>query len=244
MKKTQEILGLPVFSIMDGKKIGQVKDLVINPEDGKVDFILVSNGTWYVGARVLPYKSVMGIGEHAVTTESEGQLSLINDTAAANNLLQRNIVVKGNRVLTKQGNLVGVVSEFSIDETTGKITRLEYKTAQDESKVEIIEADQVLTFGSDVIVVKERKSSESVPAKPEPVMINSDEEKASATEESQLAAFFKQKQIEFLLEKRLEKDLVDAAGNVIIPAGTEITQDVIKIAEQNNLFVELSRCIS
>jgi hypothetical protein len=37
---------------------------------------------------------------------------------------------------------------------------------------------------------------------------------------------------------------VDAAGNVIIPAGTEITQDVIKIAEQNNLFVELSRCIS
>ena len=215
------------------KKIGQVKDLVINPEDGKVDFILVSNGTWYVGARVLPYKSVMGIGEHAVTTESEGQLSLINDTAAANNLLQRNIVVKGNRVLTKQGNLVGVVSEFSIDETTGKITRLEYKTAQDESKVEIIEADQVLTFGSDVIVVKERKSSESVPAKPEPVMIDSDEQKASATEESQLAAFFKQKQIEFLLEKRLEKDLMDAAGNVIIPAGTEITQDVIKIAEQN-----------
>ncbi|MGI6412750.1 MAG: PRC-barrel domain-containing protein [Syntrophomonadaceae bacterium] len=244
MKKTQEILGLPVFSIMDGKKIGQVKDLVINPEDGKVDFILVSNGAWYVGARVLPYKSVMGIGEHAVTTESEGQLSLINDTAAAKNLLQRNVMVKGNRVLTKQGNLVGVVSEFSIDEMTGKITRLEYKTAQDESKVEIIEADQVLTFGSDVIVIKERKPPESVPVMPEPVMVNSDEEKASATEESQLAAFFKQKQIEFLLEKRLEKDLVDAAGNVIIPAGTEITQDVIKIAEQNNLFVELSRCIS
>ena len=32
MKKSQEIIGLPVFSIMDGKKIGQVKDLVINPE--------------------------------------------------------------------------------------------------------------------------------------------------------------------------------------------------------------------
>jgi len=46
MKKTQEIIGLPVFAILDGKKIGQVKDLVINPEEGKVDFILVSNRNW------------------------------------------------------------------------------------------------------------------------------------------------------------------------------------------------------
>jgi sporulation protein YlmC with PRC-barrel domain len=36
MKKSQEIIGLPVFSIMDEKKIGQVKDLVINPEEGKI----------------------------------------------------------------------------------------------------------------------------------------------------------------------------------------------------------------
>ena len=33
MKKTQEIIGLPVFSIVDGRKIGQVKDLIINPEE-------------------------------------------------------------------------------------------------------------------------------------------------------------------------------------------------------------------
>jgi uncharacterized protein YrrD len=97
MKKSQEIIGLPVFSIVDGRKIGQVKDLVINPEEGKVDFILVSNGSWYVGARVLPFKAVLGVGEHAVTTESENHLAQINETSTANSLLQRNIEVKGNR---------------------------------------------------------------------------------------------------------------------------------------------------
>ncbi|MDD3364806.1 MAG: PRC-barrel domain-containing protein [Syntrophomonas sp.] len=156
MKRSQEIIGLPVFSIVEGRKIGQVKDLVINPEEGRVEFILVSNGSWYVGARVLPYKAVMGVGEHAVTTESENLLATINETSTANSLLQRNIEVKGNRVLTNKGNLIGVISEYEIDETTGKVVRLEYKTAQNESLIDSVQADEVLTYGADVIVVKEK----------------------------------------------------------------------------------------
>ena len=155
MKKSQEIIGLPVFSILDGKKIGQVKDLVINPEEGKVDFILVSNRNWYVGARVLAYKSVMGIGEHAVTTESENLLTTINETANANSLLERSIELKGNRVLTNKGNLIGVISEYVVNEDSGKISRLEYRTAQDETKIEVIEAQHVMTYGVDVVVIKE-----------------------------------------------------------------------------------------
>jgi uncharacterized protein YrrD len=142
MKKSQEIIGLPVFSIVDGRKIGQVKDLVINPEEGKVDFILVSNGSWYVGARILPYKSVMGVGEHAVTTESENQLTNINESAYAGTLLERNIEIKGNRILTNRGNLIGVINEYEVEENTGKIVRLYYKCAEDETKVEIVEAQK------------------------------------------------------------------------------------------------------
>lgn len=160
MKKTQEIIGLPVFAILDGKKIGQVKDLVINPEEGKVDFILVSNRNWYDGARVLGYKSVMGIGEHAVTTESENLLTTINETANANKLLERHIELKGNRVLTNKGNLIGVISEYIVDEDTGAIACLEFRTAEDESKIEIIDAKQVMTYGVDVIVIKHEESTE------------------------------------------------------------------------------------
>ncbi|MDD4803174.1 MAG: PRC-barrel domain-containing protein [Syntrophomonas sp.] len=159
MKRSQEIIDLPVFSIIEGTKIGQVKDLVINPEEGRVEFILVSNGSWYVGARILPYKAVMGVGEHAVTTESENLLATINDTSNANSLLQRNIKVKGNRVLTNKGNLIGIISEYEIDEKTGKVVRLEYKTAQDESVIDSVQAEDVLTYGSDVIVIREKVSN-------------------------------------------------------------------------------------
>lgn len=237
MKKSQEIIGLPVFSIMDGRKIGQVKDLVINPEEGKLDFILVSNGSWYVGARVLPYKAVMGIGEHAVTTESEHLLSNINDTASANTLLQRNIELKGNRVLTNKGNLIGVISEYEVDEASGKITRLEYKTAQDESKIDVIEAGDVLTYGTDVIVVRERQDSPNPsPSQPE------DSNPKTSGGETDGAAFFKQRQRQFLLGKKLVQDIKDGAGNVLIAEGTTVTEEIINLAEQHNRFVELSQC--
>ncbi len=239
MKKSQEIIGLPVFSILDGKKIGQVKDLVINPEEGKLDFILVSNGSWYVGARVLPYKAVMGIGEHAVTTESENLLSNIGDTSSASNLLQRNIVIKGNRVLTDKGNLIGVVSEYEVDEISGKIVRLEYKTAVDESKTDIVEAADVLTYGADVIVVRENQDSSP---DPDSSSVSEDSTSEVSGEETDGAAFFKQRQKQYLLGKKLIQDVKDDAGNILIAEGTLVTEEIINLAEQHNRFNELSQC--
>ncbi len=238
MKKSQEIIGLPVFSILDGKKIGQVKDLVINPEEGKLDFILVSNGSWYVGARVLPYKAVMGIGEHAVTTESETLLSNIGDTSSASNLLQRNIEIKGNRVLTNKGNLIGVISEYEVDEISGKIVRLEYKTAQDEAKIDIVEAADVLTYGTDVIVVREKQESPY----PENPSEAEDITSKPAHGETEGASFFKQRQKQFLLGKKLIQDVKDASGNILIAEGTVVTEEIINLAEQHNRFTELSQC--
>jgi uncharacterized protein YrrD len=241
MKKSQEIIGLPVFSILDGRKIGQVKDLVLNPEEGKLDFILVSNGSWYVGARVLPYRAISGIGEHAVTTESEAMLSNINETLDASNLLERNIEIKGNRVLTNRGNLIGVISEYEIDENTGRITRIEYKTAQDESKVEGITADRILTYGADVVVVREGQDSPSpAPAAAEPTPPTTADDQPL---ESEGAALFKQRQRQFMLGKTVVQDIRNGGDNPIITQGTVVTEEIIDLAEQHNKFVELSQCV-
>ncbi|QGT98892.1 hypothetical protein SYNTR_0299 [Candidatus Syntrophocurvum alkaliphilum] len=239
MKKSQEIIGLPVFSIIDGKKIGQVKDLVVNPEEGKVEFILVSNGSWYVGARVLPYKAVMGVGEHAVTTESDNQLTNISETNNANSLLERNVELKGNRVLTNKGNLIGIISEYSIDEETGEILSLEFKTAQDESETENIEASQILTYGADVLVVKEQIASSDTDTS------NTNQENAEVITEdnkSEGATLFLEKQKNFLMGKQVTQDIKNADGEIIITKGATVTEDILKIAENNDKFVELSQC--
>jgi sporulation protein YlmC with PRC-barrel domain len=180
----------------------------------------------------------MGIGEHAVTTESQNQLSNIGDNSSASTLLQRNIEIKGNRVLTNKGNLIGVISEYEVDENTGKIVRLEYKTARDESKTDIVEAADVLTYGADVIVVRENQTGTDPGGLTQPKDITP----TASGGETDGAAFFKARQKQFLLGKKLVQDVKDASGNILIAEGTLVTEEVIDLAEQHNRFTELSQC--
>ena len=237
MKKSQEIIGLPVFSIIDGIKLGQVNDLIINPEEGKVDFLLVSNSSWYTGGKVLPYQAVMSVGEDAVTTESGKQLGAINENADAQSLIQRNITVKGNRALTNQGNFVGVISEYEIDEKSGKLMRLEYQTILDETKIEVIAGDNVITYGAEVIVIKFQGGT-----KPDPVQTVEEIKEDPANKTSDSTNLFKERQKQFLLGKKVIQDIKDADGAVIISEGTVITEETCNIAESKGKFVELSQC--
>lgn len=238
MKKSQDVIGLPVFSIVNGIKIGQVKDLVINPEEGKVDFILVSDGSWYVGAKVLPFKDVMGIGEYALTIESENMLLNIANDNDANNLLKRNIEIKGNRVLTNKGNLIGIISEYEFDENTGSLHKLEYKNSQGENKIENVLAADVLTFGADVVVVKEQTDVSQVEA----TSNNLPDNNTSPTE-SEGAALFKEKQRSYLLGKKLSKDIINADGSILFTAGQEINEHILNLAEKNNKLADLSESL-
>ncbi|ADI01129.1 MAG TPA: photosystem reaction center subunit H [Syntrophothermus lipocalidus] len=250
MKKTQEIIGLPVFSIVDGKEVGQVKDLVINPEEGSIEYLLVNGGNWYVGAKVLPYRAVMGIGAHAVTTESENLLTNLNESTNASVLLQRNIKVKGTKVLTKKGNLLGVVSEYEVDENTGKITSLEFKSLDGEGETTVIRANQVLTFGKDVLVVEEKLGEVGPTRRPsttgEVAASGNEGQSVSGEEsgrESAATKLFVERQRQFLMGKRVIQEIRDDAGNVIIPEGALIDEAVLDIAEAHGRLIELSQNI-
>ncbi|MGE5371976.1 MAG: PRC-barrel domain-containing protein [Solirubrobacterales bacterium] len=250
MKKSQEIIGLPVFSIVDGKEVGQVKDLVVNPEEGAIDFLLVNGGNWYVGARVLPFRAVLGIGQHAVTTESESNLTNLNESASANAMLQRGIKVKGTKVLTRKGNLVGVVAEYDLDENTGKVNSLELKGLEEVTAPGTLTAAHVLTFGKDVLVIDERAlggGPDKTPERPAPVEVPTPAAApiapaaAPAAKESDAARLFVERQKQFLLGKKVTRDVKDDQGNLLIAEGTIVDDGVLEIAEATGKMVELSQ---
>ncbi|NMA69485.1 MAG: PRC-barrel domain containing protein, partial [Desulfitobacterium sp.] len=51
MKASAEIKGLRVISISDGREIGKVRDLVLNPQEGKLDFFILDQESDYMGAK-------------------------------------------------------------------------------------------------------------------------------------------------------------------------------------------------
>lgn len=156
MKKTQKILGLPIISISDGTEVGKVKSIIINAEKGAIDYIVVDSGIQIFSARVIPTEDVLGIGEYALTIENEGVITDISRIPAAIQLLQKDIQVKGTKVLTKKGRLIGEIGDIYIDENDGcSITGLEFIADITQKKVRLIPSDSVITLGKNLTVVKE-----------------------------------------------------------------------------------------
>lgn len=156
MKKTQKILGLPIISISDGLEVGRVKSIIINAERGAIDYIVVDSGIQIFSARVIPTEDVLGIGEYALTIENEGAITDISRIPAAIQLLQNDIRVKGTKVLTRKGRLIGEIGDIYIDDNDGcKITGLEFIADITQKQLKLIPRETVITFGKNLTVVKE-----------------------------------------------------------------------------------------
>ena len=159
MKKSAEILGLPIISITEGRELGTSKTLLIDAQNGKVAAITIEDDDWYRGVKLIPYESVIAIGEDAVTiTHSENILTL-DEAGDYEELLTENIRVIGTKAITKTGRIQGKVTEVIIGEG-GKIEACEI-TAPDGS-VNEVGANQISIFGKQVTVVdmdEEKKNS-------------------------------------------------------------------------------------
>jgi uncharacterized protein YrrD len=156
MKKTQKILGLPIISISDGMEVGKVKSIIINADRGAIDYIVVDSGIQIFSARVIPTEDILGIGEYALTIENEEVITDISKIPSAIQLLQKDIRVKGTKVLTKKGSLIGEIGDIYVDENDGcKITGLEFIADITQKQVRLIPRDSVITFGKNLTVVNE-----------------------------------------------------------------------------------------
>lgn len=247
MKRSEEILELAVISIEDGKEIGRVSDLVINPAKGSVEYLVIDNGSRYTGVKILPFKLVEGVGEYAVTIQSLSSITDLADEPDVNGLLEKNVRVKGTKVLTKKGKLIGSVSEFLIDESNeGKIAACEITPVNGGTGGGMIPADNIITFGKDVLVVGEESlpvPPGGGPGGPQPAKSSDGAGSKAAVdrqEQSQAAKLFEEKQRQYLLGRKLSKRIETESGELIAEEGQTITEEILDKAKEAGKFTELS----
>ncbi|MDR3563511.1 MAG: PRC-barrel domain-containing protein [Negativicutes bacterium] len=262
MKKSVDILGLPVISINEGFEMGTAKVLVIDPVQGSVAAIAVEDGKWYLGAKLLLFTGVAGIGENAITVESSNDILALANAPEMEKLLAADVKVIGAKVLTKSGRFQGKISEIVIDDT-GKIVSCEVEEPGGE--IVNMSGAKVITFGKDVVIVTDTDASTTTVPAPKPVTVaapvvtpsvtvapiveSPDPVPAKAapaaaedvTDDS--AKKFDDKQRKYLLGKKANRRIETDNGVVIVDNGGEITEEVIQKAKLAGKFVELSMSI-
>jgi uncharacterized protein YrrD len=243
-------------------QIGTVKTLVINPEKGFIDFLTIEQEDVQLSLKAIPFKKVVGIGEFAVTVESNNAVIDLAEIPIANQLVNKQIRIKNTKAMTRKGQLLGEVTEFFVDEETGEIIGIELHIG---GRQAVLSSEFVLTYGKDILIVTENASSSlldeasSLIQKTEQLdevltaisaneMVEetatssmdieqrewlSDIEKVEEeTEDSEALQALREKQIELLQGKRVTKDILDRNGNVLIEAGTILTVEHITKAHE------------
>ena len=242
MKKSAEIRGLPVICLADGTRLGIVKELLIDPSVKEAAALVVDDGRWYLGARILPFTAVVSIGDSAVTVfarESVVDLSAAPEFIA---LFEAGVTVAGSSLLSQSGRTEGVVREFAVD-ARGRISFCEAQGP--DGQLTRISAARISAFGRDVTILNgepetpsRRQHQTSFPA---PVLAASPPKSAPAHPPSPSPERNgDDRHRKFLAGKKAARRIAADSGVVIVEQGGEITEEVIQKARLAGKFLELS----
>jgi uncharacterized protein YrrD len=249
MKASEEIKGLRIISISDGTQVGVVKDLILNPQTGSLDFFIVDQPADYFGAKVIPYSDIVGLGEFALTIPNPQVIQDVSQNSLAQELLKQGVAVIGTKVLTKKGSLIGEVQEILIDEETGKISECIFANSKGERLQ--VAGQQIITYGKELLIIdSEVTSNPSAPRiaseeliKPElteePIhKIVEGENEAQQGEDTEFN-LFEQRQLQYFNGKTVIKDIVLDNGE-ILSAGQPMTEDIIRKITTRSKLMEIT----
>ncbi|WP_130293732.1 PRC-barrel domain-containing protein [Fictibacillus sp. BK138] len=238
MKKSNQFIALPIISIADGAEVGHVKSLVVNPKQGTVDFLTVEHGDWQISVRAIPFKKIVGVGEFAVMIEDSTSIFDLTEIPIANELVQKKISVVGAKVIDRKGQLIGETTEFFIDDDNGAILGVELSSP---SKKMVLAADQLITFGRDLLVVKEEAQLNFLDRE-ELLLNDSIQDEMEATNEDVVINHVIEKQLALLTGRTTTKDIFERDGKLLFPNGTTLEIEDVRKAQEKGpaVLAELS----
>ncbi|ASS98684.1 MULTISPECIES: PRC-barrel domain-containing protein [Geobacillus] len=240
MKTSAQIMGLPIISIADGAQIGAVKSFVINPDKGSIDFFTIEQEDVQLSLKAIPFKKVIGIGEFAVTVANVHDVIDLAEIPIANQLVNKQIRIKNTKAITRKGQLLGEVYEFFLNEETGDIVGIALRLENGEA---VLPADQVLTYGKDIVIVSDDAkdalvADASMLTQQQKIETESDgisdhiHHAAETAENIEALESLREKQVALLAGKRVVKDIYDLKGELLFPAGTTLREEDVRRAQE------------
>lgn len=116
-RQGSDLIGMPVISIDNGLKLGQVTALLVRSEEEKVTAFRI--GTELAPGPAIPFANIRLVGVDVLLVDSAQSLELSFPTEMVREL---DDALPGRSVLTASGERIGTVSGFRMNTMDGKIT--------------------------------------------------------------------------------------------------------------------------
>jgi len=152
MRRARTVIGLPIISLAEGLRVGQVKDLVFDPDGRTIAALIVSEATWRRDAELVPIEKVRSFGRDAITIYDLSGLIEARSNRELYELFTADVKIDGLLAMTEGGNYLGIIEEVMLG-PHGEMLAYEISTgfAEDVHRGKcLLPANEALTVGRDV----------------------------------------------------------------------------------------------
>jgi len=170
MFNSHRLLDLPVIALNNGNQVGTVKKLVIDPDKKALVALVITEHRNLARTQIIPFEQVKGVGAFAVTTTSDKAVIPAKNSPQVLDLLKKQISMRGRRVVSENGQLLGTIEKLFIDAETGQLAALELSGPLLKSMVKgrcLLAGQFIKTIGESTVVAaaKAEKHLQTVPTK-------------------------------------------------------------------------------
>lgn len=165
MRKSKQFTSLPVISLEEGKRIGTIKGLVINPAEKRVAALIVEQKGLFNDQKFIPYSKIRSVGEDAVTIHHGSFVQKGDNLPEIISLVKDKCKINGARIVTESGTLLGTVDDYYVDLTSGELVGMEFSGGYVSgifSGTAFLDIEHVLTIGKEMIVCSDEAVEKAV----------------------------------------------------------------------------------
>ncbi len=153
MRSAKELKGLAIVDVKNGAKLGTADEVVVSPDDGRLLGFVMKGGLFGGSERIVETSDIRAIGADAITVEGEELAHTAEAAAEAfSQARASDRALIGRKVVTQDGSLLGVVSDYHLDDAVRRVAALTIGGGM-MGNGDAIPADRVVSVGPDVIVV-------------------------------------------------------------------------------------------
>ena len=261
MRNGKGMIGKPVVAFDSGEKFNTIVDLIFDQQNNLLLGFLVDEGGWFSNALVLPLSNIQAIGNDAVIVPSRDMIVSASEFPEIQNILEKDNVLKGTKIMTVDGRDLGTMSDLYFDDTTGAIEGYEVSGgifADAYSGRSFVPAPDTIKIGEDIAFVPSetadlmQEQTGGIKAALYTAGEKAQELAHTAGEKAQEAAQMAntkltntvvkpEEQEEFVLGKVAEKAVKTSDGIFLIQEGQVVHESHILAARSSNIMDELYR---
>lgn len=148
--EAKKIIGLPVAAIDTETKIGEIAQIVIDPENGRILGFLIKTGGILSPTLALSIVDIKEWDPNGIVTESLDNLVNPDEIVRIKNVLDKKIDFLKMSAKTESGKGLGMVEDLLIDTDTEIVAKYYLKDILGKSRV--LSSDQVIKIENKTII--------------------------------------------------------------------------------------------